>query len=89
MLLIIATEPEEHGTSRRYVLLYLPLHTVIVKEKPVEVRKGKVVRPAEKTFSSVINRKKNGFAHKFVNLLDSNSRETKNADFEEGDYYNK
>jgi hypothetical protein len=87
MLLFIATEPEEHGTGRSHAPSYLPLHTMIVKEKPAEVKKGKVVRPAKKTYTSVLNGKKYSFAPKFVNLVDSKSKETDNADSEEDDYY--
>jgi len=84
MLLIIAIEPEEHGTSRSHAPSYLPLHTMIVKEKPAKLKKGKIVRPAKKTYTFMLNRKKYSFAPKFVNLVDSNSKE---GDFEEDDYY--
>jgi hypothetical protein len=87
MLLIIATEPEEHGTGRSHAPSYLPLHTMIVKEKSAELKKGKIVRPAKKTYTSIVNGKKYSFAPKFVNLLDSNSREADNADSEEEDDY--
>jgi hypothetical protein len=88
MLLIIATEPKEHSASCGYAPSYLPLHTMIVKEKPAKLKKGKIVRFAKKTYTSMLNGKKYGFALKFVNLVDSNSKEADNADFEEDDYYN-
>jgi hypothetical protein len=88
MLLIIATEPEEHGTSQSHAPSYAPLHTMTLKEKPTEVKKGKIVRPTKKTYTSLLNGKKYSFAPKFVNLVDSKSRETNNVDSEEDDYYN-
>jgi hypothetical protein len=88
MLLIIATEPKEHSAGRGHAPLYLPLHTMIVKEKPAKLKKGKIVRPAKKTYTFMLNGKKYGFAPKFVNLVDSNSKEADNADFKEDDYYN-
>lgn len=84
MLLIIATEPEEHCTGRSHAPSYLPLHT---KEKPAELKKGKIVRPAKKTYTSVLKGKKYGSAPKFVNVVNSNSGETENADSEEDVYY--
>jgi len=87
MLLIIATKPKEHGTSYGHALLYLPLHTMIVKEKPAKLKKGKIVCLAKKTYTSMLNKKKYGFAPKFVNLVDSNSKEANNADSKEDNYY--
>jgi hypothetical protein len=87
ILLIITTEPEEHGTSYSHALLYLPLYTMIVKENPTKLKKGKIVRPTKKIYTSMLNGKKYGFAPKFVNLVDSNSKEANNADFKEDDYY--
>ena len=89
MLLIIATKPKEHSASYGYVLLYLPLYTIIVKEKLAKLKKGKIVRFAKKTYTFILNRKKYSFAFKFVNLVDSNSKEANNADFKKDDYYNK
>jgi hypothetical protein len=89
MLLIIATKPKEHSASYGYVLLYLLLYTIIVKEKPAKLKKGKIVHFAKKTYTFMINKKKYSFAPKFVNLVDSNSKEANNADFKEDDYYNK
>jgi len=37
----------------------------------------------------LLNRKKYNFAPKFVNIVNSNSRETNNANSKEDDYYNK
>jgi hypothetical protein len=89
MLLIIATEPKEHSAGRGYVLLYLLLYTMIVKEKPTKLKKGKIVRFTKKTYTSMLNRKKYSFALKFVNLVDLNSKEANNTDFKEDDYYDK
>jgi hypothetical protein len=89
MLLFIATKPKEYSTSCSYALLYLPLYTMIIKEKPAKVKKGKVVCFAKKTYTSMLNKKKYSFASKFVNLVNSKSKETNNVDFEKDNYYNK
>jgi hypothetical protein len=89
MFLIIATEPKEHSASYSYVLLYLLLYTIIIKEKLAKLKKGKIVCFAKKTYTFILNRKKYSFALKFVNLVDSNSKEANNVDFKEDDYYNK
>jgi hypothetical protein len=64
MLLFIATELKEHSTSYSHMLLYLPLYTMIVKEKLAKVKKGKVVCFTKKTYTSVLNKKKYSFAFK-------------------------
>jgi hypothetical protein len=87
MLLIIASEPEIHGTGRSHKPSYPPLHTMIVKEKLAEIKKGKTVRPAKKTYVSLLNGRKYSFAPKFVNLVDSIHKETGNEDSDEDDYY--
>jgi hypothetical protein len=87
MLLIIATELEEHGTSCSHALSYPPLYTMIVKEKPAKLKKGKIVCPTKKTYTFVLNGKKYGSTPKFVNVVNSNGKETDNADSKEDDYY--
>lgn len=89
MLLIIATELKEHSISCSYALLYLPLYTIIIKENPAKLKKSKIVCSAKKTYTFMLNKKKYSFALKFVNLVDSNSKEADNADSKEDDYYNK
>jgi hypothetical protein len=89
MLLFITTKPKEHSTSHSHVLLYLPLYTIIVKEKLAKVKKDKVVCLTKKTYTSVLNKKKYSFAPKFVNLVDSKSKETNNTNSKEDNYYNK
>jgi hypothetical protein len=54
MLLIIATEPEKHSTGRSNAPSYPLLHTMIEKEKPTEVKKGKKVHSAKKYYTSLI-----------------------------------
>lgn len=71
------------------MLSYLPLYTMIVKEKLTKLKKGKIVYPTKKTYTSMLNGKKYSFAPKFVNLVDSKTKEADNVDSEEDDYYDK
>jgi hypothetical protein len=69
MLLIIATEAEEHGTGQGQAAEYLPLHSMTIKEWPAEVKDGKEVRPTRKSFASLLNGKAYNKAFEFVNIV--------------------
>ena len=87
MLLIIATEPEVHGTGRSHAPSYLPLHTMIAKEKPAEFKKGKKVHSAKQYYTSLLNGKSYSLAPKFVNLVGSQDEEIDDEEIDDGDYY--
>src|SRR6202043_1655502 len=68
MLLIIATEDEEHETGRRQEISYLPLHTMDGWVKPAKVKDGEEVRPARKCFTSLLNGKTYDHAPDFAKV---------------------
>jgi hypothetical protein len=70
MLLIIATEPEEHGIGRGHAPSYPPLHTItIIKRKSKEGKRGKKVHTTKTYYKSILNRKIYNHTPAFVNIV--------------------
>jgi hypothetical protein len=84
MLLIIATEPAEHGTGRDHAPSYPPLHTMtIVKRKSTEGKRGKKVHTTKTYYKSILNGKIYNHAPAFVNKVESLDDEVEEDDYSE------
>jgi hypothetical protein len=84
MLLIIAIEPAEYGTSRGHAPSYPPLHTMtIIKRKSKEGKKGKKVHTTKTYYKSILNRKIYNHALAFVNKVESLDNEVEEDDYSE------
>jgi hypothetical protein len=84
MLLIIATEPKEHRTSRGYALLYPLLHTItIIKRKSKEGKRGKKVHPTKTYYKSILNGKIYNHTPAFVNIVEPLDNEVEEDDYSE------
>jgi hypothetical protein len=84
MLLIIATEPEEHRTGQGHTLSYPPLYTMtIIKHKSKEGKRGKKVHTTKTYYKSILNRKIYNHIPAFVNIVEPLDDKVEEDDYSE------